>query len=484
MTTSRAIFFSAILTLGWPSTRAMAATGWGPNWSFGPVSPTASNHLTYVKTTFVPGRIPSLGSAGPLALWPGISNPTSNLIQTVITVQTNNGNASHCGATANQWCVEASVYTGSQTSGTPAAIDPDDHVTIEYKLESDNNTWTQTVTSQKLGKVVSTLQSKSGTMPGGGLGFASEAQGDSYTIDTQYYLCTEAHLAAADPQFGATGVGANGTQIGATGTGSGPATAKNLHTPDNGLTWLVDLITIPAMNPQGTQTPPPSYNCSASTGTGGSTGSGGGIGTGGNSGSGGSTRLDGGAGSGGSTRSDASSGSGGSGGNTLLDGSAGSGGSTRSDASIGSGGNIGSGGSAAGGTTGSNGGAVGSGGSVAAGSGGTTGAGGINGTGGANQGSGGSLVAASGGTSWVAVGTGGANQGSGGSLVAASGGTAGSTGKGSATGTSATGGSASTAAGSAGCGCVVGSQSPRGGMSVFLLLVALALLARRRRNRT
>jgi hypothetical protein len=65
----------------------------------------------------VPGRLPSLGSAGPLFIWPGISNPTSDLIQTTLN---------------------------------------DDHVTIEYKLEPDGKTWPQTVSSQKLGKVVST----------------------------------------------------------------------------------------------------------------------------------------------------------------------------------------------------------------------------------------------------------------------------------------------------------------------------------------
>ena len=98
-----------------------------------------------------------------------------------------------------------------------------------------------------------------------GFGFATEADADSYTIDTQYYLCTEVHLADADPHFGATGVGGIGAQHGATGTGSGIGTAKNLHTPDDGLTWLVDLITLPAMNPQGTQTAPPTFSCSSAS---------------------------------------------------------------------------------------------------------------------------------------------------------------------------------------------------------------------------
>jgi MYXO-CTERM domain-containing protein len=121
-------------------------------------------------------------------------------------------------------------------------------------------------------------------MPKGGFGFATEADADSFTIDTQYYLCTELDFADADPHFGATGVGGIGAQKGATGMGSGIGTAKNLHTPDGGRTWLVDLITLPAMNPQGPQTPPPTYDCSGSSGssgTGGASGSGAMAGAGG-----------------------------------------------------------------------------------------------------------------------------------------------------------------------------------------------------------
>jgi MYXO-CTERM domain-containing protein len=71
--------------------------------------------------------------------------------------------------------------------------------------------------------------------------------------------------------------------------------------------------------------------------------------------------------------------------------------------------------------------------------------------------------------------------------VAATGGTSNGSGAGTgeATGMSATGGTtAGTAPGSGGCGCVVGSRSPRDGMAAFLMVGALVLLARRRRNRT
>ena len=198
------------------------------------------------------------------------------------------------------------------------------------------------------------------------------------------------------------------------------------------------------------------YEYGATTvGTGGtSAGSGGSLGSGGSPGSGGIL------GSGGSTRSDGSVGSGGS---IRSDGSIGSGGSTRSDGSVGSGGSSSSGGAVAG-TSGSTGGASGTGGTAgsgAVGGGGSIGAGGLIGAGGSLQGSGGSTVAGGGGTT-----------------VGSGAGTGGATGKGG-TGGSTTG----AAAGSSGCGCAIGSRSPRGGMAAFLLVGALALLARRRRKR-
>jgi hypothetical protein len=292
MPTTRIIILSAVLTFGFPSAQALAADGWGASWSFGPTT----SRIIHAKTTMVPGRLPPITSTtGPLFLWPGMSNPTSDLIQTTMDAWPDN--KGYCGAATGQWCVEASVFGSfGQRNGPTVPIDPDDHVTIEYQLGTDGNTWTQTVTSQKLANVVSTLQSASGPMPKGGFGFATEADADSFTIDTQYYLCTELDLAEADPHFGATGVGGVGAQHGATGTGSGIGTAKNLRTPDGGLTWLVDLITLPAMQPQGTQTPAPEINC----GTGGAGDGGGASGDSGTSGSG-STGSTGGASTGSST---------------------------------------------------------------------------------------------------------------------------------------------------------------------------------------
>ena len=284
MTPSRVVVLSALLTLASPAEVALAAAdGWGASYSFNAIAP-ATNHLLSAKTTLVPGRLPpSAAGTGPLFIWPGLSNGKGDLIQTTLDAWGDNKGA--CGAATGQWCGETSIFGSfGQLSGSSAAFDPDDHITIEYQLGSDNNTWTQTMTSMKLGKVVSTFSRASGPMLAGGFGFATEADKDSYTIDTQYYLCTEFHLAAADPTWGPKSGGGNGAKYGATGSGSGPGTAKNLRTPDAGLTWLVDLITLPAMNPQGTQTPPPAIQC-GSAGAGGTSGAGGAAATGGAAGS-------------------------------------------------------------------------------------------------------------------------------------------------------------------------------------------------------
>ena len=72
------------LILAVPSAQALAADGWGASYTFNAVQPSATNHVTYARTTMVPGRAPisywSSSSIGPLYLWPGLSNSTSDLV--------------------------------------------------------------------------------------------------------------------------------------------------------------------------------------------------------------------------------------------------------------------------------------------------------------------------------------------------------------------------------------------------------------------
>ena len=78
------------LVLALPSARATAAAdGWGASYSFNAVQPPDSNHLTYAKTTLVPGRLPPITSGtGPLFIWPGLSNGKGDLVQTTLDLWT------------------------------------------------------------------------------------------------------------------------------------------------------------------------------------------------------------------------------------------------------------------------------------------------------------------------------------------------------------------------------------------------------------
>src|SRR5579863_6487971 len=191
------------------------------------------------------------------------------------------------------------------------------------------------------------------------------------------------------------------------------------------------------------------------------------LGTGGTSGAGGST------GSGGASGGTTGSGSA-SGGTTGSGGSTGSGGAA-------SGGTTGTGGHATGGTTGSagasgtsgaSGGSTGSGGA----SGGSSGAGGVvstggnNGAGGNNNGSGGSNNGSGGNNS----GSGGSNSGSGGTNMGSGG---------SNSGSGAGGSNGATAGANSGCSCGV-AAGPSGTSGASLCLLALGLLAYRRRRNT
>jgi hypothetical protein len=229
------------------------------------------------------------------------------------------------------------------------------------------------------------------------------------------------------------------------------------------------------------------YEYGAVTTTGGTSGgSGGSTGAGGSSGSGGNTSA------GGSTRSGGSTGAGGSvasGGSTIRGGSIVTGGGIAAGGSIATGGSVVAGGSSGRGGSIAGGGSLAAGGSIVAGgiisSGGAPTAGTIGTTGGASA-MGGSRATETGGTTAAGgiIDTGGASQSAAG--IAVTGGTSneGGAGAGGVIGPSATGGStAENTATASGCGCIVGSRSPRNGMAAFLMAGALALLARRRRSR-
>jgi hypothetical protein len=70
-----------------------------------------------------------------------MSNGTGDLIQTTLESWSSN---SWCGATTGQWCVRASIFGSfGQLDGNASPVSGDDHVRIEYNLESDGQTWKQ-----------------------------------------------------------------------------------------------------------------------------------------------------------------------------------------------------------------------------------------------------------------------------------------------------------------------------------------------------
>ncbi|KAH7103680.1 hypothetical protein BKA62DRAFT_616004 [Auriculariales sp. MPI-PUGE-AT-0066] len=214
---------------------AMAkADTWGSAWSLGPTH----NGAGVIKATthFTPGAAPS-PNKDILALWVGISNGTSGLIQAGCDSVSNM--SGYCGATSNQWCCGASYFgyingTLSQWSGKFVPTNCNDVITIDYTLQSDNKTWLQTVS--KNGATISTLQSYDGPLLQGGFGTGTECN-DSCggSVSTQTYTNTTIVLSAADSAFGST-----------LGVGTG-VVASSLTTSDSGKTWTVASIKIPPM---------------------------------------------------------------------------------------------------------------------------------------------------------------------------------------------------------------------------------------------
>lgn len=117
---------------------------WGGALSLGPTTSTIISSVT----TLTPGTAPSTQN-GELFLWPGMSNGTGDLIQTTLESWPDN---TWCGAVPGEWCVRASVFGAfGQLDGTASPVKGDQEVKIVYTLESDNMSWTQTVTDAQTG---------------------------------------------------------------------------------------------------------------------------------------------------------------------------------------------------------------------------------------------------------------------------------------------------------------------------------------------
>ncbi|KAF9033279.1 hypothetical protein BDZ89DRAFT_557186 [Hymenopellis radicata] len=209
---------------------------WGPAYSLGPTN----SAIIEATTTFNPGTPPS-NPQNYLFLWPGISNSTSGLIQSG--ADSTADQSGYCGASSDQWCVMASYFgvvdgATTQLNGDMVPVDANTDITINYKLGDDQVTWTQTVTVN--GEVISTLESYDGPLYNGGWGTGTECQSDcTGSTSPQYYTDTTIILMEADADFSST-----------LGIGSG-VEASDMVTTDNGKTWTIASITIPAMIDDG-----------------------------------------------------------------------------------------------------------------------------------------------------------------------------------------------------------------------------------------
>ncbi|KAJ5084884.1 hypothetical protein NUU61_009463 [Penicillium alfredii] len=187
---------------------------WGGRVSLGPTKSTTINAVS----TLIPGTAPSTqnGVDSVLSLWPGMSNGTGDLIQTTLESWTDN---SSCGATTSQCAVAGS-----------------DQVRIEYNVESNGETWKQTVINAQTGDLLSTYSLVSGPyMTGHGTG--TECNDDcTGTVAAQEYRNTKITLASADTAFGDTIASATG------------ASCKGLGSSEGGKVWTIQRINIPAMS--------------------------------------------------------------------------------------------------------------------------------------------------------------------------------------------------------------------------------------------
>ncbi|OJJ05851.1 hypothetical protein ASPVEDRAFT_87183 [Aspergillus versicolor CBS 583.65] len=222
------LFASLLPALGLCASLNTRQDTWGGSVSLGPSKSTIINAVT----TLIPGPAPETQN-GVLFLWPGMSNGTGDLIQATLEGWESND---WCGAQATEWCVRASVFGSfGQLDGEPGVAAGDDQVKIEYTLEDDNDTWTQTVTNAQTGDVLSTFSHASGPyMTGYGTGTECNEECTGTSSD-QKYINTKITLAEADTTFGDTIATAGG------------GTYEGLSSSEGGKVWTIESITLPAM---------------------------------------------------------------------------------------------------------------------------------------------------------------------------------------------------------------------------------------------
>lgn len=220
---------------------------WGPAFSLGP----AKAGIVSTTTTIYPGAMPA-NQKGYLFAWLGISNGTGDLIQSVIGSYPAGGSECSGPAADTTWCVSSEVY-GLASNGYPnqwvgalttADVNYQNGIKLTYTL-ADKSTylWTQTMEDAVTGELLSSFNKTSGPMLGWGTALECDDGDDgtacSGTVQEQIYADSTIVLESADSTF-----------IDTLGAGTG-VVYTDMVTADNGLTWTIEKITLPAMNPSG-----------------------------------------------------------------------------------------------------------------------------------------------------------------------------------------------------------------------------------------
>ncbi|RDW87848.1 hypothetical protein BP5796_03542 [Coleophoma crateriformis] len=213
---------------------------WGPIFYLGP----GTSEIISAVTTTYPGEMPQ-NQAGGLFIWPGITNNTGDLIQSIIGSYSSGQSECGTGTTADsEWCISSEVYgldstgsTDTQYVGDLRTLDatPATGLVFNYTLvDSETYLWNQTVHDATSGILMSTYSKISGPMTN--WNSAVECQQCTPTISKQTYVNTTIVLKDADLTFKNTLYTTDGI------------TYSGFDTPDNGKTWNIALITVAAMN--------------------------------------------------------------------------------------------------------------------------------------------------------------------------------------------------------------------------------------------
>ncbi|KAI9659896.1 MAG: hypothetical protein M1821_001248 [Bathelium mastoideum] len=210
--------------------------------AFGPtIYAQGTQDIVKFVTTSYPGAIPPTQTGSGLFLWPGLTNGTGDLVQSIVGSYPP-GQSECSGANADtEWCISSEVY-GKDASGNinqfvgdlrTLEATPSNGLTITYTLtDASAYTWTQVVTDATTGKELATYSKNSGPMTI--FEATVECQDCDPTIATQTYVNTKITFAEADENWASVPEASSG------------ATFTTPTTSDGGLTWTIAKITFPA----------------------------------------------------------------------------------------------------------------------------------------------------------------------------------------------------------------------------------------------